>query len=99
VPATRRFFEAIQNGSQIRGELQITANTLRKLTRSNHLLGRLEVLPGLIVLIIPPVGWQARVAAVLWMLSATIILCWNAYGIRRFWPAARIDPSQLFKER
>jgi hypothetical protein len=72
---------------QIRGEIQITADSVHKLTSSNIILGGLEILLGLVILVLPEVEWEARIVAMLWMFAVMIILFWQAFRLRRLWIA------------
>ncbi len=69
---------------QISGQVHITSQRLRQVTRSNLLLGGLQILFGLCLILFPTslaTLWAAR----LWMFATAIVMYWNAYRLRRLW--------------
>jgi uncharacterized membrane protein HdeD (DUF308 family) len=69
---------------QISGQVHISSHKLRQITRSNLLLGGLQIIFGLCLIFLPTsliTLWAAR----LWMLATVAVMYWNAYRLRRLW--------------
>src|SRR5512139_877922 len=78
---------------QINGQVHITSRQLRQITRSNLLLGSLQIILGLCLIFLPSsliTLWSAR----LWMLATTVVMYWNAYRLRRLWQLMKASPDQ-----
>ncbi len=80
---------------QISGQVHITSHRLREITRSNLLLGSLQILFGLGLIFLPTsliTLWAAR----LWMLATAAVMYWNAYRLRRLWQLLTERPDSHY---
>ena len=78
---------------QISGQVHISSHKLRQITRSNLLLGSLQIIFGLCLIFLPTslvTLWAAR----LWMLATVAVMYWNAYRLRRLWQVMKASPDQ-----
>ncbi len=78
---------------QISGQVQISSYELRQITRSNLLLGGLQMIFGLCLIFLPTslvTLWAAR----LWMLATAAVMYWNAYRLRKLWQLMKASPDR-----